>query len=118
MFENSFAPHSLAHRERLLRSQGRVKGMQTTMSTSSFDEKIRSVFGEFAIDKGLVRRLGGCWRRPACAVVRHGLDRDAQRQAATVHGAIEKAVQEFIAKHLPAKGEKKPSVSSFPRARR
>ena len=45
------------------------------MSNSAFDQKIQAVFGEFAIDKGLVRRLGATGAGSSCAVVRDGLDR-------------------------------------------
>jgi len=76
------------------------------MSTSTFDEKIRSTFGEFAIDKGLVRRLGGAGedRHVPSYVMDWIVTRNVKPHQST--GAVEKAVQEFIAKHLPAKGEK------------
>jgi ATP-dependent Lon protease len=76
------------------------------MGNSEFDRKIQEVFGEFAIDKGLVRRLGasGDDRHVPSYVMDWIVTHSAKSHDST--GAIERAVQDFIARHLPAKGEK------------
>ncbi len=74
--------------------------------TSTLDDKIRSAFGEFAVDKGLIRRMGvsGDDRHVPSYVMDWIVTYTAKTQKTT--SSLERAVQEFIAKHLPAKGEK------------
>ena len=76
------------------------------MKSTSLDEKIRSVFGEFAVDKGLIRRLGGSGddRHVPSYVMDWIVTHNAKSQAST--RTLERAVQDFIANHLPAKGDK------------
>ena len=76
------------------------------MSNSDFDQKIQDVFGEFAIDKGLVRRLGatGEDRHVPSYVMDWIVTHNAKSHQST--GSIEHAVRDFIAKHLPPKGDK------------
>ena len=76
------------------------------MSNSAFDQKIQDVFGEFAIDKGLVRRLGatGEDRHVPSYVMDWIVTHNAKSHQST--GSIEHAVRDFIAKHLPPKGDK------------
>ncbi len=76
------------------------------MTTTALDDKIRSVFGEFAVDKGLIRRMGvsGDDRHVPSYVMDWIVTYTAKTQKTT--SSLERAVQEFIAKHLPAKGEK------------
>ena len=73
---------------------------------TTLDDKIRSVFGEFAVDKGLIRRMGvsGDDRHVPSYVMDWIVTYTAKTQNTT--SSLERAVQEFIAKHLPAKGEK------------
>jgi len=77
-----------------------------TMSNSAFDQKIQDVFGEFAIDKGLVRRLGatGEDRHVPSYVMDWIVTHNAKSHQST--GSIERAVRDFITKHLPPKGDK------------
>ncbi len=74
--------------------------------TSTLDDRIRSAFGEFAVDKGLIRRMGvsGDDRHVPSYVMDWIVTYTAKTQKTT--SSLERAVQEFIAKHLPAKGEK------------
>ena len=76
------------------------------MTSKTLDDKIRSVFGEFAVDKGLIRRMGvsGDDRHVPSYVMDWIVTYTAKTQKTT--SSLERAVQEFIAKHLPAKGEK------------
>ena len=76
------------------------------MTSTTLDDKIRSVFGEFAVDKGLIRRMGvsGDDRHVPSYVMDWIVTYAAKTQKTT--STLERAVQEFIAKHLPAKGEK------------
>ena len=76
------------------------------MTSTTLDDKIRSVFGEFAVDKGLIRRMGvsGDDRHVPSYVMDWIVTYTAKTQKTT--SSLERAVQEFIAKHLPAKGEK------------
>jgi ATP-dependent Lon protease len=76
------------------------------MATTAIDDKIRAAFGEFAIDKGLVGRLGGSGddRHVPSYVMDWIVTHNSRSQQST--GGVEKAVQDFIARHLPAKGEK------------
>ena len=76
------------------------------MTSTALDDKIRSVFGEFAVDKGLIRRMGvsGDDRHVPSYVMDWIVTYTAKTQKTT--SSLERAVQEFIAKHLPAKGEK------------
>ena len=73
---------------------------------TTLDDKIRSVFGEFAVDKGLIRRMGvsGDDRHVPSYVMDWIVTYTAKTQNTT--SSLERAVQEFIAKHMPAKGEK------------
>lgn len=76
------------------------------MSSNGLDEKIRTVFGEFAIDKSLIRRLGvsGDDRHIPSYVMDWIVTHKAKGAPTT--STLQKAVQEFIQRHLPAKGEK------------
>lgn len=76
------------------------------MTLSPLDQKIRDVFGEFAIDKGLVRRLGlsGDDRHVPSYVMDWIITRKSEGGASTQ--TLQRSVQEFIQNHLPAKGEK------------
>lgn len=76
------------------------------MTSTTLDDKIRSAFGEFAVDKGLIRRMGvsGDDRHVPSYVMDWIVTYTAKTQKTT--SSLERAVQEFIAKHLPAKGEK------------
>ncbi len=76
------------------------------MGYSEFDRKIQEVFAEFAIDKGLVRRLGatGDDRHVPSYVMDWIVTHNAKAHQST--GAIEQAVRGFVAKHLPPKGDK------------
>ncbi len=76
------------------------------MTSTSLDDKIRAAFGEFAVDKGLIRRMGvaGDDRHVPSYVMDWIVTYTAKTQKTT--SSLERAVQEFIAKHLPAKGEK------------
>ena len=88
------------------------------MSNSAFDQKIQDVFGEFAIDKGLVRRLGatGEDRHVPSYVMDWIVTHNAKSHQST--GSIERAVRDFIAKHLPPKGDKERIRFCCRRARR
>jgi ATP-dependent Lon protease len=74
--------------------------------TTTLDEKIRTVFGEFAVDKGLIRRLGVSGDdRHVPSYVMDWIVTHTSRGGATT-STLHRAVQEFIQKHLPAKGDK------------
>jgi ATP-dependent Lon protease len=74
--------------------------------TTSFDEKIRDVFQEFAIDKALIRRMGisGDDRHIPSYVMDWIVTRKSGGAGSTA--TIQQQVQEFIQAHLPAKGDK------------
>src|SRR5688500_8103708 len=76
------------------------------MSNTQLDQKIREVFGEFAVDKALVRRLGlsGDDRHVPSYVMDWIITRKSQGGVSTQ--TLQQSVQEFIHNHLPAKGEK------------
>lgn len=76
------------------------------MKSTALDEKIRTAFGEFAVDKGLIRRLGGSGddRHVPSYVMDWIVTHNAKSHTST--GSLERAVQDFIANHLPAKGDK------------
>src|SRR5438067_12258219 len=76
------------------------------MTTMTLDEKIRTVFGEFAIDKGLIRRLGVSGDdRHVPSYVMDWIVTHTSR-GGTITSTLQRSVQEFIQKHLPAKGDK------------
>ncbi|MCP4891983.1 MAG: BREX system Lon protease-like protein BrxL [Planctomycetaceae bacterium] len=74
--------------------------------TTSFDEKVRDVFQEFAIDKALIRRMGisGDDRHVPSYVMDWIVTRKSGGDSST--GTLQQQVQEFIQAHLPAKGDK------------
>lgn len=77
------------------------------MNTSTtFDEKIRDVFQEFAIDKALIRRMGisGDDRHIPSYVMDWIVTRKSGGDGSTT--TIQQQVQDFIQAHLPAKGDK------------
>lgn len=71
-----------------------------------FDDKVKSVFGEFAIDKGLIQRMGisGDDRHVPSYVLDWIVTHKSRSSSTT--GTLEQQVQEFIQSHLPAKGDK------------
>jgi ATP-dependent Lon protease len=71
-----------------------------------FDEKIRDVFQEFAIDKALIRRMGisGDDRHIPSYVMDWIVTRKSSGDGSTT--TIKQQVQDFIQAHLPAKGDK------------
>jgi len=75
-------------------------------STKKLDRKIQQEFGEFAIDKGLLRRMGlsGDDRHVPSYVLDWIVTHLARGGATT--SALERQVHEFIEEHLPAKGDK------------
>lgn len=72
----------------------------------AFDNKIRDVFGEFAIDKGLARRLGlsGDDRHVPSYVMDWIITYKSQN--ATTTTSLQREIESFVQAHLPAKGEK------------
>lgn len=77
------------------------------MTTSeALDDKIRDVFQEFAIDKGLIQRMGisGDDRHVPSYVMDWIVTRKSSGNATT--GTLQQQVQDFIQAHLPAKGDK------------
>lgn len=70
------------------------------------DNKIKEVFGDFAIDKGLIRRMGisGDDRHIPSYVMDWIVTHKSSGGSTT--GSLEQQVQEFIQNHLPAKGDK------------
>ena len=72
----------------------------------AFDNKIREVFGEFAIDKGLAKRLGvsGDDRHVPSYVMDWIIT--YKTQTATTTTSLQREIELFIQAHLPAKGEK------------
>ena len=75
-------------------------------TVNSFDDKVRNVFGEFAIDKGLVHRMGisGDDRHVPSYVMDWIITHKSRSSSST--GTLEQQVQDFIQAHLPAKGDK------------
>lgn len=82
------------------------------MSNLELDKKIRDTFHEYAIDKSLIRRLGvsGDDRHVPSYVLDWIVT--LQSQAGPNTTTLQKSVQDFIHKHLPAKGEKDASSSN------
>ncbi len=76
------------------------------MSQLALDEKIRDVFAEFAVDKALVRKLGlsGDDRHVPSYVMDWIVTFKSKGDPSTQ--SLKFSVQDFIQKHLPAKGEK------------
>jgi len=74
--------------------------------SASFDEKVRDVFQEFAIDKALIRRMGisGDDRHVPSYVMDWIVTRKSSGDGSTTK--IQQQVQDFIQAHLPAKGDK------------
>ncbi len=70
------------------------------------DKKVQAVFGEVAIDRGLVQRLGvsGDGRHVPSYVMDWIVTRERNKADGT--SQLSAAVAEFIKKHLPSKGEK------------
>lgn len=75
-------------------------------STKDFDRKIQQEFGEFAIDKGLIRRMGisGDDRHIPSYVLDWIVTHMARGGGTT--STLERQVHAFIEDHLPAKGDK------------
>jgi len=75
-------------------------------NADSLDDKVKEVFGEFAIDKGLIRRMGisGDDRHVPSYVMDWIVTHKSGISSST--GTLEQQVQEFIQSHLPAKGDK------------
>lgn len=75
-------------------------------NSTSFDEKVRDVFQEFAIDKALIRRMGisGDDRHVPSYVMDWIITRKSGNSSSTE--TLQHQVQEFIRAHLPAKGDK------------
>lgn len=77
------------------------------MSTTSLDQKIQDTFKEFAIDKGLITRLGlSRDDRHIPSYVMDWVVTFAASKVGTNTTRLRDAVVEFIKKHLPSKGEK------------
>ena len=76
------------------------------MSEDSLNNKIREVFGEFAIDKGLARRLGvsGDDRHVPSYVMDWIITYKTRTSSTTT--TLQKEIASFIQAHLPSKGEK------------
>jgi ATP-dependent Lon protease len=76
------------------------------MSDADLDRKIRDTFHEYAVDKALIRRLGvsGDDRHVPSYVMDWIVTLNSKDNGNTT--VLQKSVQEFIRKHLPAKGEK------------
>ncbi len=70
------------------------------------DKKIQRVFDEFAIDRGLVQRLGvsGDDRSIPNYVMDWIITRESKKADGTTD--LSKSVAKFISNHLPSKGEK------------
>ena len=75
-------------------------------SSDNLNEKVKTVFGEFAIDKGLISRMGlsGDDRHVPSYVMDWIVTHKSNSSSST--GTLEQQVQEFIHAHLPAKGDK------------
>lgn len=77
------------------------------MSTTALDQKIQETFKEFAIDKGLITRLGlSRDDRHIPSYVMDWVVTFAASKVGTNTSRLRDAVVEFIKKHLPSKGEK------------
>jgi ATP-dependent Lon protease len=77
------------------------------MTTTGLDRKIQDTFNEFAIDKGLITRLGlSRDDRHIPSYVMDWVVTFAASKVGSNTGRLRDAVVEFIKKHLPAKGEK------------
>lgn len=77
------------------------------MSTPDLDGKILDTFKEFAIDKGLITRLGlSRDDRHIPSYVMDWIVTFASSKVGTNTGRLRDAVVDFIKKHLPSKGEK------------
>ena len=77
------------------------------MSSQDLDHKIRDTFKEFAIDKGLITRLGlSRDDRHIPSYVMDWIVTFAQTKVGTHTGRLRDTVVDFIKKHLPSKGEK------------
>jgi ATP-dependent Lon protease len=77
------------------------------MSTSELDRKIQDTFKEFAIDKGLITRLGlSRDDRHIPSYVMDWVVTFAASKVGTNTARLRDAVVDFIKKHLPSKGEK------------
>ena len=77
------------------------------MSSQALDQKILDTFKEFAIDKGLITRLGlSRDDRHIPSYVMDWIVTFAQTKVGTNTGRLRDAVVDFIKKHLPSKGEK------------
>jgi len=76
------------------------------MAESQLDAKIREVFKEFAIDKGLVRRLGvsGDDRHVPSYVLDWIVT--LKNKAGSSTTSLQREIENFVQQHLPAKGEK------------
>ena len=74
--------------------------------SDALDEKVRDVFQEFAIDKGLIRRMGisGDDRHIPSYVMDWIVTRKSGGNVTT--GTLQQQVQDFIQAHLPTKGDK------------
>ena len=75
-------------------------------STSTLDDKIRKTFGDFAVDKGLIARLGisGDDRHVPAYVMDWIVTRLSATSSETTN--LRKAVGDFVQEYLPSKGEK------------
>jgi ATP-dependent Lon protease len=76
------------------------------MAASPLDNKVREVFGDFAVDKELIRRLGvsGDDRHVPSYVMDWIVTYSSQGGSTTT--TLQREVEQFVQKHLPAKGEK------------
>lgn len=77
-----------------------------SVSKHALDEKIRDVFGEFAVDKALVQKLGlsGDDRHIPSYVMDWIVTFKSKATPSTQ--SLKLSIQDFIQRHLPAKGEK------------
>ena len=90
------------------RGRGGVHSLEFRRSTSNNDfhnvgrQNPFSFFGEFAVDKGLIQRMGvsGDDRHVPSYAMDWIVTYTAKTQKTTA--SLERAVQEFVAKHLPA----------------
>jgi ATP-dependent Lon protease len=77
------------------------------MTTQELDQKVLDTFKEFAIDKGLITRLGlSRDDRHIPSYVMDWIVTFTASKAGMNTGRLKEAVVEFIQKHLPSKGEK------------
>ena len=76
------------------------------MSSTKLDNKIKAVFGDLSVDKGLIARLGLSRddRHIPSYVMDWIVTRMSQNNDSTK--SIQMSVEQFVQKHLPAKGEK------------